>query len=204
MKTALLINASPHGDFSHARQLAHEQLQRLRQRYPDLELIERNLSEQPLPPLDIEYGAALTKPTAFDAPVFDVSEALIQELERSDVVFVCTPMHNLTVPASLKLWIDYVLRIHRTFSSGPDGKTGLLASRPVYVLVGSGGFHQGPRAKQRDFLTDYLREVFTMLGLSDIHFVYLEGLVFGEEAVATALQNARQHLASFALFNESL
>mgnify|MGYP002758013385 FL=1 len=173
----------------------HEQLQRLRQRYPDLELIERNLAAQPLPPLDIEYGAALTKPTAFDAPVFDVSEALIQELERSDVVFVCTPMHNLTVPASLKLWIDYVLRIHRTFSSGPDGKIGLLAARPVYVMVGSGGFHQGPRAKQRDFLTDYLREVFTMLGLSDIHFVYLEGLVFGEEAVAKALQDARQHLA---------
>ena len=198
MNNALLINASPHGHFSHASRLARELLASLRQRYPDLAWVGRDLSEQPLPPLNIDYGAALAAPTAFDAPVFDVSETLIRELEASDILVIATPMHNFTIPAALKLWIDYVLRIHRTFSAGPEGKTGLLADRPVYVLVGAGGFHQGERARQPDFLTDYLRYALNTVGLFDIHFVYLQGLVFGEEAVAAALTVARGQLADLA------
>ena len=198
MNNALLINASPHGHFSHASRLARELLASLRQRYPDLAWVGRDLSEQPLPPLSIDYGAALAAPTAFDAPVFDVSETLIRELEASDILVIATPMHNFTIPAALKLWIDYVLRIHRTFSAGPEGKTGLLADRPVYVLVGAGGFHQGERARQPDFLTDYLRYALNTVGLFDIHFVYLQGLVFGEEAVAAALTVARGQLADLA------
>jgi len=198
MNNALLINASPHGHFSHASRLAREFLASLRQRYPDLAWVGRDFSEQPLPPLGIDYGAALATPTPFEAPVFDVSEALIRELETSDMLVISTPMHNFTVPAALKLWIDYVLRIHRTFSAGPEGKTGLLADRPVYVLVGSGGFHQGERARQSDFLTDYLRYALNTLGLFDIHFVYLQGLVFGEAAVAAALKDAREQLARLA------
>ena len=195
MKTALLINASPHGRFSHASQLAYEHVAALRKQYPDLELIKRDLGEHPLPPLGTEYGAALVTPTSFEAPVFDVSETLIRELEGSDILLIATPMHNFTLPAALKLWIDYVLRIHRTFSAGQDGKTGLLADRPVYVLVGSGGFHQGERARQPDFLTDYLRVVLNTLGLLDVHFVYLQGLAFGEDAVKAALLEARECLA---------
>ena len=198
MNNALLINASPHGHFSHASRLAREWLATLRQRYPDLAWVGRDLSEQPLPPLGSDYGAALAAPTPFESPTFDVSEALIRELESSDMLVIATPMHNFTIPAALKLWIDYVLRIHRTFSAGPEGKTGLLADRPVYVLVGSGGFHQGERARQPDFLTDYLRYALNTLGLFDIHFVYLQGLVFGEEAVAAALTIARGQLADLA------
>src|ERR1700709_288058 len=36
------------------------------------------------------------------------SDALIQELERADVVVIGTPMHNLSIPSSLKAWIDHV------------------------------------------------------------------------------------------------
>ena len=38
------------------------------------------------------------------------SEELIQELESSDFVVIATPMHNFTVPAALKMWIDHVVR----------------------------------------------------------------------------------------------
>jgi len=129
MKNALLINASPNGQVSHANQLALELLASLRHRHPELELIERDLGAHPLPPLGMDYARALTSATPFDAPEFGVSEALIGELERSDILLIATPMHNFTLPAALKLWIDYVLRIHRTFSSSPDGKSGLLKDR---------------------------------------------------------------------------
>lgn len=195
MNQVLLINASPHGQVSQANQLALEWVTAQRQRYPHLELIERDLGTQPLPALGMDYAHALTTVTPFDAPLFEVSEALIGELERCDALIIATPMHNFTLPAALKLWVDYVLRIHRTFSSSPEGKVGLLKDRPVHVLVGSGGFHQGERARQPDFLTPYLRQVLNTLGLFNLQFIYLEGLVFGEEAVRTALEKARAALS---------
>lgn len=201
MNNLLLLNASPQGQVSHANQLALELVASLRNRYPQLELVERDLGAQPLPPLDMDYARALTTATPFDSPTFAVSEALISELERSDMLLIATPMHNFTLPAALKLWIDYVLRIHRTFSSGPEGKTGLLCDRPVYVIVGSGGFHQGERARQADFLTSYLRHVLNTLGLFDLHFSYLQGLVLGEEAVRATLDDSRARLALEPLFD---
>lgn len=201
MKSVLLINASPNGQVSHANQLALELVDTLRQRHPTLELVERDLGTHPLPPLGMDYARGLATTTPFDAPAFEVSETLIRELEGCDILLIATPMHNFTLPAALKLWIDYVLRIHRTFSSGPEGKTGLLSNRAVYVLVGSGGFHQGPSARQPDFLTPYLRQVLGTLGLFDPHFTYLQGLVFGEEAVQAALQESRARLSLEPLFN---
>ncbi|MHC8303530.1 FMN-dependent NADH-azoreductase [Pseudomonas sp. PB3P13] len=201
MNNVLLINASPHGQVSHANQLALELVTSLRQRYPNLELIERDLGTNPLPPLSMDYAHGLTIATPFDAPPFEVSEGLIGELEHSDALIIATPMHNFTLPAALKLWIDYVLRIHRTFSSRPEGKVGLLKDRPVRVLVGSGGFHQGERARQPDFLTPYLRQVLNTLGLFDLQFTYLQGLVFGEEAVRATIEEARTALSREPLFN---
>lgn len=201
MNNVLLINASPHGQVSHANQLALELVASLRHRHPRLELVERDLGAHPLPPLSVEYARALTTATPFDLPEFEVSEALIGELERSDILLIATPMHNFTLPAALKLWIDYVLRIHRTFSSNPEGKAGLLNDRPVYVLVGSGGFHQGERARQPNFLTSYLRHVLNTLGLFNLHFTYLQGLVFGEEAVRATVEDNRARLSLEPLFN---
>jgi FMN-dependent NADH-azoreductase len=201
MNNVLLINASPQGSVSHANQLALELVTTVRHRYPGLELTERDLGAQPLPPLGLDYARALTTATPFDAPVFTESETLIRELERCDALIIATPMHNFSVPAALKLWIDYVLRIQRTFNSGPEGKTGLLADRPVYVLIGSGGFHHGERARQPDFLTPYLRVVLNTLGLFDTHFTYLQGLVFGEDAVCAALEQARSRLALQPVFS---
>ncbi|MNP03971.1 FMN-dependent NADH-azoreductase [compost metagenome] len=111
-------------------------------------------------------------------------------------------MHNFTVPAVLKLWIDHVLRINRTFIAGPDGKVGLLVDRPVYVIVSSGGFHRGARARQPDFLSAYLRHVLGTLGLQNVHFVYLEGLAINEQAVLAATTQARLQLAGHPLFGD--
>lgn len=202
MNRALLIHASPHGEHSQASHLALNLVASLRQRYPHLELIERDLGRCGLPPLGPEYAHALAVPTPFDSPVFELSERLIRELEQCDVLFIATPMHNFTLPAALKLWIDYVLRIHRTFDSGPDGKTGLLTDRPVYVLVGSGGFHQGERARQADFLTPYLSHALNTLGLFNLQFIYLQGLVFGEASVCAAVAQTRATLSQDPLFAE--
>ena len=72
----------------------------------------------------------LATPPDFGMPRCATSQALIAELEACDAVVIGTPMNNYTVPATLKAWIDQIVRIHRTFRSTPQGKVGLLQDRP--------------------------------------------------------------------------
>ncbi|RQR58817.1 flavodoxin family protein [Burkholderia sp. Bp9126] len=199
----LLLNASPHGEASHGFRLAGEIVDMLRARVTPgaaaIDVTERDLGALPLPPVARDYARAITSRTP-DAAQFDVSEQLIGEIEATDALIVNTPMHNFTVPAALKLWIDYVLRIHRTFASTPDGKVGLMRDRPTVVIVGSGGFHRGERARQPDFLTPYLHYALGSIGIRNVQFLPLQGLVAGEAAVAEALDAARAELAGGTVF----
>ena len=109
-------------------------------------------------------------------------------------------MNNYTVPATLKAWIDQIVRIHRTFRSTPQGKVGLLRDRPVYVVIASGGYFSRPSPQgtppQPDFLTPYLRAIFGTIGITDLHFIMLEGLTRGAEALAQASAAARERIAA--------
>ncbi|MDQ7987655.1 NAD(P)H-dependent oxidoreductase [Pseudomonas sp. G34] len=191
MKRILLLECSPHQQRASGSQLARRLIAA---RWPRAELLERDLVGEPLPPLGADYAAALTSSTALDDSAFACSEALIAELEASDCLIIVTPMHNFAVPAALKLWIDYVLRLHRSFAATPAGKVGLLQDRPTLVLVSAGGFYQGPRARQADFLTAYLRHVLSTLGITEVAFVHLQGLAHGEASVQAALDDALPQL----------
>ena len=120
-----------------------------------------------------------------------------QELENSDVVVIATPMHNFTVPSSLKAWIDHVVRAHRTFTITADGKVGALRDRPVFVAVSSGGRYSGARARQPDFLTPYLKVILGTIGLHDLTFFSVEGSGLGPDAVARARARTDQALQTY-------
>ena len=75
---------------------------------------------------------------AADRDALGYSEQVIGELEAADVVVIATPMNNYSVPATLKTWIDHVVRIRRTFVGTPQGKVGLLRDRPTYIVTAAG------------------------------------------------------------------
>ncbi|ASW00887.1 FMN-dependent NADH-azoreductase [Paraburkholderia aromaticivorans] len=199
----LRINASPHGEASHGYRFADEIVGMVREHAAPaasvIEVIERDLAAAPLPPVARDYARAITSRIP-DKTQFEVSEQLIGEIETTDALIINTPMHNFTVPAALKLWIDYALRIHRTFAATPEGKIGRMRDRPTIVIVSSGGVHSGARARQPDFLTPYLRYALGSIGIHNVQFLFLQGLVMGEAAVAEALDAARIQLTRDAVF----
>lgn len=194
MTRILLLNSGPHSDASHGYQLAMETI--AASGIANAHITERDLVKSPIPPIGRDYALAVTSRMAHEAEEFKWSERLIAELEQHDVLFIVTPMHNFTVPAALKLWIDHVIRINRSFHSTPEGKIGLMQDRPTFVLVSSGGFHVGAHAKQADFLTPYLRYALGSIGINDVHFFPLQGLVFGPDAVTLTVNEARQKLTA--------
>lgn len=189
MTHALLLSFSPHGKAAQTFKLARALLNDL---VPGAEVIERDYGSQALAPLTREYANALTTPGGLSGSATALSEQLIVELEACDLLIVCTPVHNFTVPAALKAWIDHVVRIHRSFTINAQfEKVGLLKDRRTFVLVSSGNARKG---HEPDFLTPYMTAILSTVGIHSVDFIYLGAMVRGEEAVARAVEQAHRQL----------
>ena len=174
----LRIDCSPRGDTSYSRRLANEMVDELAR--SGASIIRRDLAEDPPLIVDAAFAAAMiahqTGESARGVDALAPSEILIGELETSDLLVISTPMHNFTVPALLKAWIDQVVRFGRTFRSTPEGKVGLLEDRPTFIIVATGSPITGERARQPDFLTPYLTAILGTIGIHEISFIRLEGM----------------------------
>lgn len=204
MVKILHINCSPVGRTSESSKLSERIIAWLQKRDPSATVTERFLGSGTIPHIDAEYAAALGAPEASPAEKhlegsFSLSEELVQELEHADYVVMATPMHNFTIPSTLKAWIDHVARVRRTFTIGKQGKVARLRDRPVFVAVASGGRFTGGPARQPDFLTPYLRAILGMIGLHDITFFSVEGTAHNPETVAVI--RAKTELAVDAHFS---
>jgi FMN-dependent NADH-azoreductase len=188
MKRLLRIDASARSAGSVTRRLGDEFQARWLGCHPDAEVLTRDLSE-PLPLLDSDWVAAnLTEPsqrTPGQQAALALSDTLIAELEQADAVLVTVPLYNFSVPAAMKAWIDLVCRARKTFAYTDNGPRGLLADRPVYVVIATGGVPVGSPA---DFASGYLRHVFGFIGLCDVQLITAERMNLDAEG---ALVKAR-------------
>ena len=195
MNKILLVNSSPHSVDSLASQLAYALMDRISARNPRMVDIQRHLTDLSLPALSIDYARAVTaRQQQLHEDALINSEQLIAELEQSDHLIISTPVHNFTLPAALKLWIDYVVRVGRTTLSTSAGKIGLLKDRPTYIIVRSGSvLNADSQANQPDFLSPYLRHVLASIGIVDVHFFYLHGVHPSLEAITEVRKQILEH-----------
>ncbi len=199
MKTILHLSCSPRGEAAESYRLSSRIVELLLQRDPTAVVANRVIGDGSLPHVDMNYAIsqASTHDVSQDGSMA-LSDVLVGELERVDIVVIGTPMHNLTVPSSLKAWLDHVVRARRTFTMTNHGKVGTLHDRPVYVAIASGGRFSGERARQPDFLTPYLRTILAMIGLHDLSFFSVEGTGAGPDAVvATRIETEKALQAHF-------
>jgi FMN-dependent NADH-azoreductase len=190
----LHIDCSPRRD-SHSRQLSSAIVEKLLTMLPGAHISRRDLGYEPIPHAGAGYASALATPaslaaTGRSADVILLAEQLIEEVERSDVVVIGTPMNNFTVPSVLKAWIDQILRVGRTMKSTPAGKVGMLRDRPVFVGIASGGVFVGDGANQPDFLTPYLSAALGCIGLNTVHYLPLQATAFIDDPRAAELRRS--------------
>jgi FMN-dependent NADH-azoreductase len=99
------------------------------------------------------------------------SDQRVAELRTADVIVLTVPVYNFSVPAALKAWIDMIFRADLTFRYTEKGPQGLLADRPVYIVMATGGVPFGSAA---DFASGYLRHIFNFIGIRNVRFIYAE------------------------------
>jgi FMN-dependent NADH-azoreductase len=198
MTNILHVSCSPRGLNSESHRLSEKILSLLLKRDPAATVINRAIGDGAVSPVDEDY--AISQQSAEDvsqAGSAALSDELIHELEISDFVIIGTPVHNFTVPSTLKAWIDHIARVRRTFDVTAGGKVGKLRDRPIFIAVSSGGRYSGEHARQPDFLTPYLKAVLGMIGLHDLTFFSVQGTAFGPDAVAAARSKTEQALRSY-------
>ena len=187
----LQINSSARREGSYSTRLADRIVARLREADPEATLTVRDLTTTPHPTLDESALGALFTPasqrTAEQAARVALDDALIAEIAAADVVVLGVPMYNFGVPAQLKNWIDAIARVGVTFRYTASGPEGLLKGKKVYVALARGGKY---RNTPTDTQVPYLSTVLGFLGMTDVHYVYAEGLSMGAEAEREALATA--------------
>lgn len=191
----LQINSSARRDASHSTRLASRLVQRLRETTPESSLTVRDLNDVPHPVLDEAALGALFTPadqrTPEQAARVALDDGLIAEIQAADIVVLGVPMYNFGVPASLKNWIDAISRAGMTFRYTEKGPEGLLKGKKVYVALARGGQYRNTPA---DTQVPYLKTVFTFLGLTDVQFVYAEGLAMGADAERSGIASAHEQI----------
>jgi len=104
---------------------------------------------------------------------------------------VGVPMYNFGVSSQLKNWIDAISRVRVTFQYTDKGPEGLLKGKKVYVALTRGGTY---RNTPNDSQVPYLKMVLGFLGMTDLQFVYAEGLAMGPEAEQRAFASAHAQI----------
>jgi FMN-dependent NADH-azoreductase len=196
MKTLLKIQTSLAGSQGQSSLLADQFISTWLARNPDGRVVIRDLSRDVVPHLTAERFAAFgTNPeerTAGQRAIVAESDALIDELRAADTIVFAVPMYNFSVPSTLRSYFDHIARAGVTFRYTATGPEGLLTGKRAYVFITRGGIHAGPADTQ----TPYLRQFLGFIGITNVEFLYAEGLAYGDETREKNLSAAAQTIAT--------
>jgi FMN-dependent NADH-azoreductase len=199
MATLLQVNSSIFSSAGYSSQLADDFVAKWQVKSPDAQIKVRDVANEPLPHLDAQGVSAFFTPRDARTPeqqtYVAASDALIDEIKQADIIVFGLPMYNFGIPSTLKAYFDQIARAGVTFRYTENGPEGLLSGKKVYVFATRGGMYTGT---DLDSQIHYVRDFLKFLGMSDIEFIYAEGLNMGEETKQTALFFAKEKLAELA------
>ena len=199
MKTLLIVNSSPRKN-SVSRALAKEFAGQWQTANPGGRIVERDLAHGPMPYLSEPWIEAAYTPeparSAAQRELLALSDSLIDEVLTADVMVLAVPMHNFSVPAAFKAWIDQIARAGKTFSYGDQGPKGLIPSgKKVIAILSRGGVYAGEGSPAAiDFQVSYLRQILGFVGLTDVSFVHADRQGMGGEAAQRSAENAMRQV----------
>lgn len=176
METILRIDSSLFSEEGQSGQLSKQFVEKYAQSR-EVEVIHRDLAAEPVPHLTGETFQGFSLPEGerneHQKTMAALSDQLIGELQKADAVVLGLPLYNFSLPSTLKSYFDYVARAGITFRYTENGPLGLLEGKKAYVLAARGGRYKGTEG---DTQTALIQQLLAFIGITDVEFVYAEGL----------------------------
>ena len=201
----LHVDASPKGAHSSSRALSRFFVEQLRSRNRSLAVDYLDLALEAPPAITELFTTATYTPaderTDEMRDALAVSDALCRRLLDADALLFAMPMHNWTMPAAFKAFVDTIVRGGLTYVATGDGRyVGTLGGKKVLFVTTRGvDLRPGTPFAAMDALTPALRAAFRFIGVADPEFVDAQPMQFAHEIErAAALRRAKQELAAVA------
>jgi FMN-dependent NADH-azoreductase len=204
MKKLLIINSSARLLHSHSRKLAEVFAQRWKNKHVNPIITSRELGNTNVPHIDENWISAAFTPKAIrsveQAQMLKTSDAYISELREADVIALAAPMYNWSIPSVLKAYIDQILRIDETWKPNPANSLrpyeGLLENKTIYLLLSRGtlGYENGEYNAHMNFQSTYLKTVFNIMGISNMHIIAVNGTSLDAEQLKKSIATAHQQI----------
>ena len=171
MSKVLYIVANPKPvEASYTLKMAEKFLEEYRKNNPGDEVNVLNLYNEDLRPLSTnDLNDLFTNPTA-------EIKKYVNDFITYDKYIFAAPLWNLSIPAILKMYIDYLLVPGITFKYTESGAVGLLADKGKKVLffAARGGYYGEEPYSSFEYGEKYLRTITGFVGLTDFTTIALE------------------------------
>lgn len=198
MTTLLRLDASIRNDNSVSRSLADYYQHNWQAHHSNGNVVLRDLAHQQIPHLSNDLVEAFQSEEPELSDVTRLSDGLIQELKNADQLLISSPLYNLSLPSTLKSYFDHVVRSGHTFDTQGGELVGLLEGKRAIIITTRGGLSD--TAVVDDFQTDYLKQILSFIGITDVRVISAEGTTFDEPEKSRYLSLATEQITD--IFNK--
>lgn len=184
MSNVLVLKSSILADNSQSNKLADYVIEKLQGNH----IVVRDLAQNQLPHFDATAAIAVRgePKTDEEKQLLALSDELVAEIKDADTIVIGAPMYNLNIPTQLKTYFDFIARPRVTFQYTANGPEGLLQGKKAIVLCAFGGLYD-----EENLVTQYMKAILGFIGITDVQFVYAQGIGFGPEAIEKAQHSAK-------------
>lgn len=208
MTTVLFVKANNRpADQAVSVKLYETFLASYKESHPNDTVVELDLYNEELPYVGVDMINGTFKAsrgldlTAEEAKAVAVADKYLDQFLAADKVVFGFPLWNLTIPAVLHTYIDYLNRAGKTFKYTPEGPVGLIGDKKIALLNASGGVYStGPKAEM-EMAVKYVASMMGFFGAKDIETVVIEGHNQfpdqAEEIIAEGLEKAVKVASTF-------
>lgn len=133
---------------------------------------------------------------------------ILNQWKSADAVFIYMPLHNFNVVSKFKDYVDNIVIVNETFKCEEESLIGLDNSNKqiTFVITSGGEFDKHFQYTNLDFTVQYVRGIFSILGIDKVKVIRVEGLdlVFNnkEKIVEKGISDLKEWIDEFSSRNK--
>ena len=123
-------------------------------------------------------------------------EELLNIWKNSDYVFIYMPLHNFNVVSKFKDFIDNIVIVNETFKCEIETMVGLdnINKQVTFVITSGGEFDSHIQYVNLDFAVQYVRGVFSVIGINKVKIIRSQGLDLVHNDKQAIVENTKEEL----------
>ena len=133
---------------------------------------------------------------------------LLVQWKSTEAVFIYMPLHNFNVVSKFKDYVDNIMIVNETFKCDVESLIGLDKSNKqiTFVITSCGEFDKHIQYTNLDFAVQYVRGVFSILGIDKVKVIRVEGLDLAfnnkEKIVEKGISDLKEWINEFSSRNK--